>query len=383
MFRASSMAVLCVIGFSVMGATVLGCGSDRPLVVPAPVPFRVLATEIVGPRLDSVRLDLIAPRNTQISFPSDWRCQNGDAGNAMATAGAMDQGFRVFCECGRVPFGVPQHFDITLIDQARTAVATTVPVAFTRNGALRISSGMFTRLTCVGFTCSGSISTDPVTLFVDAPAGTLVTFGTQTATSSGETVRIEGDLLPTALTATVADLYGPEPHYYAYPVALQFAGGERLAQGVNVSSLVHLRPMLNERFTEQLPRGPSLFPGEVAGDGAQPHRSLVTQDGQLLGHAERLTDVDLVALRRRTIQRRSCGMYRRAEGNETAAFSTVRIDYDDKVYERRTGRRVAQQHFNGSMPDCPASIATVSAGEQEGLPPTAQVAAWLQGLITS
>lgn len=161
------------------------------------------------------------------------------------------------------------------------------------------------------------------------------------------------------------------PSYLA--VEVTYADGTTAEGSFEVSAA--LLPAIGGRVYQQIVDGPIPWPREGTG------RSLVVlvpgRKPRVIGEATQWGDVGRVALiaDRRT-RTRSCGTY----GNASAR-TRVQVRASDetwRVFDRRTGARLAERVFSAEMPACPD--ATSSNVAAEASPSREEIFAWLEGL---
>ncbi len=82
---------------------------------------------------------------------------------------------------------------------------------------------------------------------------------------------------------------------------------------------------------------------------------------KLVGIADKIRDVDLIALvREKEAYRRACGRYKDADGN-TATHEIMGFDVEVRVFDRRSRKTRGKQLFRARPATCPDTIYTVSA----------------------
>lgn len=192
------------------------------------------------------------------------------------------------------------------------------------------------QLACLVKSCVGTLSLygDARIDFSDVEPLTTVDFGGSQARTVSRQLNVTLEMKPYLEKVPFADIFKPYPMGNVdLPLELGFADGVKLKTSVNVPANL-LRPALNIAFGK-VPQGPVRFPGEEAVAGTRSSLLLLPR-GELHGKANTVREVDLVAIATDK-DRPDCG-------NDGI------VDTDVVVYERRTGKSIAQRRF--LAPNC-------------------------------
>lgn len=209
--------------------------------------------------------------------------------------------------------------------------------------------------------CDGTVVPgDPleVTLY-RAPAGTLVELGDSRATAAtGAPVHVAR---PLGLAAQlpdlrVADLLGDGPFSIgsaSVGLRLGFPDGSSARTTIPIGRDAYVGALAST--LGKLARGAVRFPGEPARAGAA-SLLILGAERRLLGTAERVRDIDRVALIDVESKQVVCGEYA-AAGSMTSARLTFHVySLRAVAYDRRTGSRLGARTFPSKWNGCPESV---------------------------
>jgi hypothetical protein len=371
--------IAAVLGVVTIGgiATALLSRSKRP--GPATPPSARLTRVEVRNRF--VEIEFVASDNTtRVRMPVGARCTPEQAARPPVGDVVFTRSYKYVCEPTRLSSlsatdrtARRRVLEFTLEGPRYTT--TTLPVEYEVRPAMEVSGFNGTwRVSCEVVSCRGTFHSSFL-LDLQVPPGTRVHFAGQDAVAqAGQPLRIQGNLEAQATALPLAKLYGSDTHYEPIRIAADFPDGTHVEQQFRVTNF-DLRGVL-ARQLERVRSGPVLFPGEAAG-GSGRRNMVVVPEGRLIGTAQRATDLDLIAIETNQVRTRGCGRYVNRGTGEARGYSVSKVDETYTVYERRTGRRVAQRRFNGTMPACPTGIGSAAPDEARGRPEVEVVNAWL------
>lgn len=218
------------------------------------------------------------------------------------------------------------------------------------------------------------------TLLVTGPPGLSVTAAGQTLRlpENGRGILTFPNVASYAATANMNQLFRRGGMVTTtFPVHVEFANGDELD-----STLTQSGDELRQRisvFLETVENGPLQIPG--AGTGTTiaylPYasdREPSSIDG--VGVPNTLSDIAYVGLAQNTLRDRGRCSYRNRYTRRMTYIRRSQVTAEVRLYERRTGRLLAEETFRGSRPRCPPSMPLGAA--VFGTPNASEVQAWLR-----
>ena len=364
----------------VMGAAMLlgGCRSK-------PIPVTGTGKVVTENGKEKVVLEIQTDPGTKVSTYS--------SGRAAATADAT--GKATLTINGWDGYSAEKTFYVSadksekrLVGRPRYRYGST-SIVLTRPPAVRITPstssttststyGTRASVSCVGGkVCTGSINNAFSLALTDVEPGTTVEFAGTRGRTTTRAITLAPDLGHNLATVSLGDVFKDYPlSNFDVPLKLEFSDGTKLETKANFPANA-LRPALGTTFGK-LSAGPVKFPGDA--DGPVGSRSLLlVPKGVLFGEAEKVTDLDLVAVVTDKTRSLSCGSYR---GQVTGRITTLERTLTDatvNVFERRTGKIRATKSFFAEPPPCPTS--TYDSASLRAYYDGTQIEPWVRTLV--
>lgn len=218
------------------------------------------------------------------------------------------------------------------------------------------------------------------TLLVTGPPGLSVTAAGQTLRlpENGRGILTFPNVASYAATANMNQLFRRGGMITTtFPIHVEFANGDELDSTLTQSG-DELRSRISV-FLETIENGPLQVPG--AGTGTNVAYLPYASDREPsaiegVGVPNTLSDIAYVGLAQNTLRDRGRCSYRNPFTRRMTYVRRSQVTAEVRLYERRTGRLLAEQTFRGSRPRCPRSMPL--GRTIYGTPNASEVQAWLR-----
>lgn len=259
--------------------------------------------------------------------------------------------FDKYSQFGYVTFDTkdskPGVYRFELIVYTDDAEAT-VPVEIAVGDQLTVVKNKDKRwvLQCLGkkFACSGGFNYGKLT--VTAPKGTVVALGEQSATVGAEGKAEIAYAIERHLSQPIATL-----NTITLPLSLTFPNGK-------LTTTLSAEVLQTERWPlwwlQKTGKKGRTLPGEPAYNGKP--RVMWAESHGYFGTPKVVHEVDLIAKYTTRTKKRSCGRFRARSGGKSVRYHVKAETEAWKIFDRRTGKRIASKTFRARYPKCPRTI---------------------------
>jgi hypothetical protein len=236
-------------------------------------------------------------------------------------------------------------------------------------------------LSCPPSGCDGRVSwSDRASVaFSRLAAGTVVELGASKQTARGGAMKIEAPvrLRPALADAAIAELTSDDsPLDVEVPIAITLPDGQKIAAVLHGGAGAWLGALAHEASTHGAPVG--------AHAGARSTLLVGALGPKLVGAAERVRELDRVAIAEWQFDQRDCGDYARVMGDHAKQRVTIKITNQRvRVYDRRAAKLIAERLFYAPALECPHYAKTYMGMVSDRLSTevdAAPVLAWLATL---
>jgi len=236
------------------------------------------------------------------------------------------------------------------------------------------------RIRCALTTCDGKLEPNG-SFTMTADAGTNVKLGANALTAGADPVKMQLDLLPLALEHPAILKPTKQPSAKAtLPLTLTLKDGTALTGELKWNKS-GLRSILFAALWGATKKQPVRFKDEPA-PPEKARRAMAVLTGEtFLGAPSSFHEIDLVAVIHGKSRDKNCGKFTNRKTGAVKKFGFTVYSSTVKVYDRRTGKRVASKTFKGSRPRCPKNF--TSRIPNGTYPSRLERTKWLKGLLQS